>query len=800
MPLPTYRFQFFWPPLNYTLLNNLCKACVFSLLAFIPVYLSAEPVPPKNILSGYVKDAVNGEELIGATIMVAELKTGTSTNAYGFYSLNLEKGIYSINVSFVGYQTRKLSVDLRQNKTLNIELEPEQKILGEVVVTSTRPDDNILKPVMSTTKMEAKTIQRIPALFGEVDIIKAIQLLPGVQSASEGSSGFSVRGGTPDQNLVIIDEATVYNASHLLGFFSIFNNDAVKDVTLYKGDLPPSTGGRLSSVLDVRMRDGNNKKFALTAGVGNISSRLTLEGPIVKDNSSFIISGRRTYADLFLPFAKDKELRDNKLYFYDFNVKLNHRINDNNRIFLSGYLGRDILKTDFTDIGFGNHTITIRWNHLFSRQLFSNFSIIKSRYDYNFTTPPYDVFSFTWDSRLAEYGLKADFTYFARPDVTLRFGAASALNLFDPGITKGTSIRSIVGNFSLPRQRSLNHALYAGAEQHLSDRLLVKYGARFSLLQNVGPAKVITYNADFLKIDSINYSSGDIYQNYPGIEPRLGINYTLTSTSSVKASYSRTRQFMHQAQNSAAGTPFDIWFSSSPNIKPQVADQFAIGYFRNFRQNTIETSVEAYYKTMKNSIDFKDHASLVLNPELDAELRFGRSWSYGFEFLMRIYQNRLNGWVGYTFSVSRRKFEHINHGKTYPSPYDRPHDVSVVLNYDITPRLVASFNWIYSTGSPLTLPVGKAVVGNMTIPIYSDRNAYRLPAYHRSDVSLILKNRKKPGRRWESEWNVSVYNLYARKNTWAINFFPEEDDPRSYYALKIYLFSAVPAISYNFKF
>lgn len=755
---------------------------------------------PKFTISGYIRDAVTGEQLLGASVYIRELRTGTTSNVYGYYSVSLPEGTYTFAFSFVGYETKEDSFRLNANRKFDIELMPQQKLLEEIVITSTRPEDNVVKNEMSIVRMEAKTIQRIPALLGEVDIIKAIQLLPGVQSASEGSSGFSVRGGSPDQNLILLDEATVYNASHLLGFFSVFNNDAVKDVTLYKGDIPASSGGRLASVLDVRMKEGNSKKFSGTGGVGTISSRLTLEGPILDDNTSFMVAGRRTYADIFLPFAKDKNIRDNTLYFYDLNAKINHRINDNNRIFLSGYFGRDIFKNEFARMGFGNRTLTARWNHLFSQRVFSNFTIVSTKYDYMIGTPPGRADAFIWNSAMMEHSVKADFNHYITPQLTLRYGGASALHIFDPGTAKGVGSESLFSEFSVPRAYALKHALYLGAEQNVGQRLLVKYGVRWSAFQNSGKATVYYFNDEFVRYDSATYARREIYNTYHGLEPRLGINFLLNEVSSLKASYSRTRQYIHLAQNSTAGTPLDLWFASGPNVKPQIADQFAVGYFKNFRQNTVETSVELYYKNMQNTIDFKDHADLLLNREMEGELRFGKSWAYGVEFLVRMNQQKLSGWISYTYSVSRRKFPDINEGKTYASPYDKPHDVSVVLNYEVSQRVVVSANWVYSTGSPITLPVGKASYGNLFIPVYSDRNAYRVPDYHRLDLSLLLGSRIKPNRKWQGEWNFSVYNAYGRKNVWAINFLKDDDNPDELKANKTYLFSVVPAITYNFKF
>jgi len=780
----------------------LSKYPILVVLILCSIYTLAEvdPAAPRFTVSGYVKDARSGEELPGATIVVKGTLKGTTSNPYGFYSISLPEGYYTLVFSYLGYETREQDFQLNANRTFNPQLTPQQKMLQEIVVSSTRPEDNVVKNEMSTIRMEAKTIQRIPALMGEVDVIKAIQLLPGVQSASEGSSGFSVRGGSPDQNLILLDEATVYNASHLMGFFSVFNNDAVKDVTLHKGDIPPSSGGRLASVLDVRMKEGNSKQFGASGGIGTISSRLTLEGPIKKETTSFIVSGRRTYADLFLPLARDENVRDNILYFYDFNAKLNHRINDNNRLFLSGYYGRDIFKNEFGNIGFGNRTITLRWNHLFSQRLFSNFSFIHSQYDYEIGTPEGRPDAFLWQSRMKDHTAKADFNFYLTPDLTLRFGASTTFHLFDPGAARGLGNESFFSEFVVPRAYALQHGVYAGAEQNIVSRLNVKYGIRYSAFQNSGKSTVYYYNNEFVITDSASFASAEIYNTYHGLEPRLGITYLLSGVSSFKATYSRTMQYVHLAQNSTAGTPLDLWFASSPNVKPQIADQYAIGYFRNFRNNTIEASAELYYKNMQNTIDFKDHAELLLNKEMERELRFGKSWAYGLELMLRINEQKLNGWLSYTYSVSQRKFPDINDGKIYSSPYDRPHDVSVVLNYDYSRRIAFSANWVYSTGSPITLPIGKALYGNAYIPIYSDRNAYRIPDYHRLDLSVILAGRPKVQRKWTGEWNFSVYNAYGRKNVWAINFVQNEKNPDELQAQKTYLFSVVPAITYNFKF
>lgn len=754
----------------------------------------------KLIISGSIKDATNGEQLLGATVFIKELKTGTASNLYGFYSISLQQGTYTLVYSYIGYQNIERTIQLKANTTINIELQPLQSELKEVVITEKRSNENITKNEMSVVRMDAKTIRQIPAFMGEVDIIKAMQLLPGVQTTSEGSSGFSVRGGSPDQNLILLDEATVYNASHLLGFFSVFNNDAIKDVKIYKGDIPMNYGGRLSSVLDVRMNDGNDKHFEGTGGIGNISSRLTLEGPLLKDKTSFILSGRRTYFDLFLPLSSDEKIRDNTLYFYDFNAKIAHTINENNRIYLSGYFGRDVFNNNFSKLNSGNQTFTMRWNHLFSKKIFSNFMFVYSKYDYYLGTPEGEAYSFDWRSKMRDYGFKSDFTLYANPNNTIKFGISSIYHIFEPGYAKGTGTQSFFNEFTVPSSYALENGIYIGNDQKVNDKLTLKYGIRVSMFNNVGPATIYNYNNNFESTDSSVYKSGDFYQTYAGIEPRFGISYTINDKSSVKASYSRTNQYIQLAQNSTSGTPLDVWFPSSPNVKPQISDQIAVGYFRNFLGNYIETSVEVYYKTMKNSIDFKDHAELLLNEKLEGELRFGESSSKGLEVLVKIPEGRLNGWVSYTLSKTDRSFADINNGKTYLAYYDKPHNMSIVLNYEISKRTTLSSTWIYYTGAPVTFPTGRAEVGGKIVPIYSDRNAYRMPDYHRLDLSLTIKGKKKPNKKWSHEWNFTVYNAYGRKNAWTINFVQDKENPSVTYAEKTYLFSIIPAITYNFKF
>ncbi len=751
-------------------------------------------------ISGYVKDASNGEVLIGSTILVKEENKGAATNIYGYYSLNLKPGTYTLIYSFVGYNSVERVVKLTESATINVELSIESHVLEEVVVSREKPNSNVTKPEMSVSRLEMRSIKRIPALMGEVDVIKAIQMLPGVQTTAEGSSGFSVRGGGIDQNLIILDEATVYNASHLMGFFSVFNNDAIRDVKLYKGDIPANYGGRLSSVLDVLMKDGNNKKFVATGGIGLISSRLTLEGPIGNEKTSFLISARRTYADLFFPLATDTSLRKSVMYFYDLNLKINHQINDNNRLFLSAYLGRDNFgQKGSSEAGFGNKTFTLRWNHLFSPQLFSNTTAIISKYDYSLGMNQGSS-KYFWKSSLIDYTLKFDFNYFLTPENELRFGISSTYHDITPCNAWMEGDVSTI-TIPYPKNYEFEHAAYISNQQKIGGKLTLKYGLRYSIFQNVGKTSNYRFDQNYKVIDTLYYSSGEIFNTYHALDPRFGAIYTINNKSSVKASFSRTTQFMQLASNSNGGMPLDIWFPSSPNIKPQKADQYAIGYFRNFFNNAIEASIETYYKDMYNVIDFKDHASLLMNPRMEGEVRTGKANAYGVEFFIKKNDGKLTGWVSYTLSKVKRKIPEINDGKTYPAPYDKPNNINVILNYELTKRLTVSANWIYASGTPMTAPIGTFEYGNTVNKIYSSRNGYRMRDYHRLDLSFTLKGVERANRFWHGEWVFSMYNVYGRHNDWVINFIQDKNNPKKMIAQRMYLpFVFFPSITYNFNF
>jgi len=628
-------------------------------------------------------------------------------------------------------------------------------------------------------KLSAKTIKLAPAFMGETDVLKVIQLLPGVQSTSEGSSGFSVRGGGYDQNLILLDEAAVYSASHLMGFFSVFNNDAIKDVTLYKGDIPASFGGRLSSLLDIRTKDGNSQNYAVTGGLGLITSRLTAEGPL-GSKASAIVSVRRTYADLFLKLSKDANQRNSSLYFYDMNAKVNYRVDDNNRIFLAGYFGRD--KFGFSNLvgmDFGNKTLTARWNHIFSPKLFSNFTLIGSWYDYYLKTEISDQLGQELKTGLSDYGLKADFYYTPNHIHNIRFGYNFTYHSFHPGDGGGIGDESIIGRVSFPKKYAMENVAYATNETDINGKFKLKYGLRYTGFENLENGRVTHHQQQF--------------------EPRLGIAYILNDRQSVKASYSRTTQFIQLASNSTSGSPLDFWFPASEKVKPQKCDQFATGYFQNFASNEYEFSAEIYYKDMKDVVDFKDHAQLFLNDNIEDELRFGRGYSYGLELMLRKTAGAFTGWVSYTLSKSMRQVEDINQGNWYRSPYDKPNNISTLVTYDFSKKWSLSACWVYGSGTPVTYPTGRFQVENSYVPIYSGRNEYRYPAYHRLDLSATWKL-SPPGKRFKHELNFSLYNAYGRANVWTILFRPEDNDPDSFYAEKVSLFKFVPSVTWNFSF
>lgn len=755
-------------------------------------------------LSGYVSDET-GEMLPGVYVVIPNTTTGTATNVYGFYSITLPAGKYIFRYSFIGYQTIDREIDLTSSLKLNISLKTATSAIDAVTITAERKDENIKDVSMSNVQMPARIIRKIPNLMGEVDIIKSIQLLPGVQSSVEGSSGFYVRGGNADQNLILLDGATVYNPSHLFGFFSVFNGDAVKNIELIKGGIPAEYGGRLSSVLDVHMNEGNTQKIKGNAGIGLISSRLTIEGPIIKEKLSFILSGRRTYADLMLPFATDTVAKNSKLFFYDLNAKLNYQIDQNNRIFLSGYFGRDVnVFGNLFQMNFGNATATLRWNHIYEDRLFSNLTLVFSDFNYNLGIPNGPM-SFKWLSHIVDYSLRNDYTYYLNPSNTLKFGLQVTYHTIKPGSVESSDSSSFMTDMHYPDNHGIESAIFLSNEQKIGSRFSILYGLRLSVFQNIGKGTLYHYDPEYRVSDSTVYGSGDIFNTYSSLEPRLNMRYTISDKSSVKISYNRTAQYMHLASNSTATFPLDMWFMSNPNVKPQKADQVALGYFRNFMDNRVEVSCELFYKKTYNAIDFKDHAVLAPQQYLEGELRIGRARSYGAELLVRKQTGRLTGWISYSYIRTFRKIPAINGGREFSPVYDKPHNISVVVNYEISKRFDAGINWVYSTAIPVTVPSAGYHYGNIWVPEFTERGGMRIPgtAYHRLDFSLNYYFRTF---KLESNLNLSVYNVYNRHNAFAIYFRDKNLDVESsggeegVEVIKMYLFPIIPAITYNIKF
>ena len=783
--------------------NKMYRKLVLSILFLLGLTFSMF-AQQKGQVAGIVKDAETNESLVGVSVYVEQLKAGTTTDERGRYTLDLPIGEHVLRVSYVGYGTLEKKVNIGNKPlTLNLKLEPEAETLSEVEVTSERKDRNVTALSMSVQSLDMITIKKIPALMGEVDVIKSIQLLPGVQSASEGSSGFSVRGGATDHNLILLDGAPIYNASHFLGFFSVFNNDVVKDATLYKGDIPANFGGRLSSVLDVTVKDEVPKRFSGQGGVGIVTSHLMLETPLFNHKTSVMVAGRNTYAGLILPFLGE-DLNKSKIYFYDLNAKVTQVLNDKNRLFISAYHGHDEFSMQqMISLGYGNSSGTLRWNHIFSDRLTSNLSLIGSRYRYGIDVnySPYDFtinagtdaislnydFAMVWnDQHITKFGLSTGFQSYLQGKINDRGGALAQYLQIDQSKTV--------------TRKGLEHAIYATHDYTPTPRLSFRGGVRLSCFQNIGEEDFYTFSNYFHSVnDTIHYGQGEIFNTEINPEPRLAAMYQLDEHSSLKASYSRTVQYAQVASSATGGLPFDVWFPTSPNVKPQKCDQFALGYFRNFHNDVIETSVEVYYKNMKNVIDFKDNAITYGYLLIDGELRTGKGRSYGAEFLVRKNVGKFTGWVSYTYSRSYRTIKGISHGVEYRSPYDRPHNIVIVTNYDVTPRISLAANWIYNTGQPVTFPYGQYTINGSTYAVYNGyRNQSRYPAYHRLDLSFTYKLGKLKNKRWQQELNVSVYNAYARHNTWAITF--DQDAQGGIVTKNMYLFSAVPSISYNFKF
>jgi hypothetical protein len=768
------------------------------LILFLSFTLSA--FAQKNyIISGTIKDKSTGEQLIGATIRIQELpQNGTATNSYGFYSLSAPEGEYTLLFSYIGYETVIQKVSLHQSIVMNMGL-PSKSELKEVVISSNKPNnDNVASPQMGADKLDMAQINNVPVLFGEKDILKTISLLPGVKSAGEGNTGFYVRGGASDQNLILLDEATVYNASHFFGFFSTFNSDAVKDVTLYKGGIPAEYGGRLSSVLDIKMNDGNNKDYTVQGGLGLISSRIKVEGPIIKDKGSFMISARRTYIDFFLKASSDSTIKGSSIYFYDINAKANYHFNDNNALYLSGYFGKDVLGLKNTfGTNWGNSTGTVRFNHIFNNKLFSNTSLVFSNYNYVVQSfQSNDNFKAT--SQITDVNLKEDLQYSMGSRHLLKFGLNILHHTIAPGNISASSSSSF-NNLSIEQRYGFENAAYVDDEWKVNDKLTFLYGLRLSGMFLLGPGTFKTYDAAGNVITSATYASGETVKNYFNLEPRFSASYQLNDENSIKASYNRNTQNIHLLSNSTSSTPTDLYVMSSNNIKPEIADQVSTGYFKNFNDNIFEFSAEVYYKWLQNQIDYKDGAQLLVNQDVESQLVYGSGRAYGLELFLKKKYGRFNGWIGYTLSRTELKFDAINNGNYYPARQDRTHDISVVGIYQLNKRWTFSSTFIYGTGNAVTYPTGKYKVGGLTTYSYSGRNGYRLPSTNRLDIGATLEG--KEHKKYHSSWTFGIYNVYAHRNPYIISFRDSKTVPNTTEAVETSIFATqIPSVTWNFKF
>jgi hypothetical protein len=779
---------------------------VLGFFLFVTVCTSAQN---KFTLNGYVKDSITGETIIGATISVNGSAAHINTNQYGFYSITLTEGEYSLTVTHVTYFTSTTTVSLHANTEINFLLSTKPSSLNEVLVYSKRKDANVKDAQMGKVDLSISQIKNIPAFMGEVDILKTIQLLPGVRNAGEGNAGFYVRGGGPDQNLIMLDDAVVYNTGHLFGFFSIFNSDAIKNVSLIKGGMPAQYGGRLSSVLDIAMKDGNTNKFGAEGGIGLIASRLSLQGPLVKNKASFIISGRRTYIDVLTkPFVKkSSSFSGSGYYFYDLNTKVNYRFSQKDRIYLSGYFGRDVFKfvsskrSFEASIPWGNSTATLRWNHVFGPKLFLNSTLVYNDYDFNFTAAQ-NNFEVGLSSGIRDGNAKLDFDYYPGGKHKVKFGGLLTYHKFIPNILSGKQDSVVFLPANAEVKHAIENALYVQDDWELGEKFKLSYGLRWASFTQVGPYKKFLRDANMNKLDSTVYSRLQKVESYNGFEPRVILRYSLDETTSVKASVTRNLQFIHLVSNSATTLPTDLWVPSTYRVKPQEGWQYATGVYRNFENNKYETSVEVYYKSMRNQIEFEEgYQPGVGDPE--DYFVFGKGWSYGSEFFINKTRGSLTGWIGYTLSWTWRKFDELNGGAKYPAKYDRRHDLSVVATYEFNPNLRAGAVFVYGTGNATSLPERFYIINGVLTQEFSGLNQYRLQAYHRMDLSLTLIPKHKKKRRVQDSWIFSIYNLYSRSNPYFI-YFDQEGNPYDgtlkIQAKQVSLFPILPSVTWNFKF
>ena len=774
----------------------MAKTLLFLLLSLIALSSFGQK---KYTISGTITDVSTGEQLIGATVRIKEIpQSGTVTNSYGFYSISAPEGEYTLLYTYIGYETFTRQVSLHHDSVINIPLALKGS-LKEVVINANGPNnDNVASPQMGVEKLSMAQINQVPVLLGEKDILKTISLLPGIKSAGEGNTGFYVRGGASDQNLILLDEATVYNASHFFGFFSTFNSDAIKDVSIYKGGMPAEYGGRLSSVLDIKMNEGNNKDLTVQGGLGLISSRIKIEGPLVKDKGSFMISARRTYIDFFLKASSDSTVKGSSIYFYDLNAKANYHFDDKNAIYLSGYFGKDVLGLKNTfGTNWGNSTGTIRFNHLFNNRLFSNTSLVFSNYNYAIQSfISNDDFKAT--SQITDVNLKEDLQYSMGNNHTLKFGLNILHHSIEPGkIT--TTDKSSFNNKSVEQRYGFENAAYISDEWKATEKLTLLYGLRLSGFLLLGPGTFKTYDGAGNVLTSTTYTSGQSVKNYFNLEPRVSAGYTLNDENSVKLSYNRNTQNIHLLSNSTSSTPTDLYVMSSNNIKTEISDQVSTGFFRNFKDNTYEFSAEVYYKWMQNQIDYKDGAQLLVNQDVESLLTYGKGRAYGIELFLKKRYGRFNGWIGYTLSRTELKFDSINNGKYYPARQDRTHDLSLVGIYQLNKRWTFSATFIYGTGNAVTYPTGKYEIGGLTTYSYSERNGYRLPSNNRLDIGATLEG--KQHKKYHSSWTFGIYNVYAHRDPYTVTFRDSKTVPNTTEAVETSIFATrIPSVTWNFKF
>ncbi|WP_207435806.1 TonB-dependent receptor [Sabulibacter ruber] len=781
-----------------------------------------EPAPKKKernkvTVSGTIRDKASGEALAGATVLVmGQEELGTGANAYGFYSLTLPEGRYTLRANYLGYATQDVSLQLNQNQTVSIELSPMAAVLQEVEVSADKDEQQVMDSRGGRHLLPMQTIRKMPAIGGESDAVKSLQMLPGVQTANEGTTNLSVRGGSFDQNLILLDEAPVYNPAHSLGFFSVFNPDAIQSVELYKGGIPAMYGGRLSSVVDIRMKEGNRKQNMASGGVGLLASRLTLEGPTFQGNGSLMIAGRYSNPGVLVNgigelgqlaglYSFNNFTGGNEISFYDLNLKTNYKLTQKDQLYFSAYTGHDHFfyfdVNGRSSMDWGNTTATFRWNHIYNEKLFSNATVLFSHYNYAYILKD-EVRYFRWTSNLQEVDAKIDYDYFVSPALHLQFGGALNFHRFFPGKVAPRNDQSVTKEVLLPEKQALEPALYASAIHQVLPRLRVEYGLRYVPFLTLGPGQSYVYASPESDTpqDTLHYQSGEVMQSYQRLEPRVSVQYNISEKGTFSLSYNRTNQYLHLVTNSSVGLPTDVWLPSDRNIKPQIADQVAAGYMHQFKEKIWQAAVEVFYKDMQHVVDYKDNADLFMNGQIETQMRSGRGWAYGAEFLLRKEQGRTTGWLSYTWSRSERSIEGVNNNRPYFSGFDKRHNLSITLAHQLSARKALSANFVYTSGRATTIPESVYFYGDKPFVQYSERNGYRLPAYHRLDVSYTLQQKRNDQRRWKGEWVFSVYNLYNRENYFNMFFKQEDYSYSSIKAYKTFLFGVLPSVTYNFRF